>query len=154
MDKTKHTPPPAVWVNLSWDLGVPHYVTGRQPTGPRDPQLGPYRYLLAERVERALEAMAKLVRLTKAQRAALARVAYRFDGVHPPLFAPDETHGTKELSLAIRRQLEAMLLIERFDRAAYVHATRPNEAVPPFIYFRPTAAGRIALGGSTFGVPS
>lgn len=83
-------------------------------------------------------------RLTAAQRTGLARVIDCFDRGHP-VFAPSNSVGTRDLSVGIRRQLEGLGLIERYDYAAERKATRPNEAVAPFIYFRPTAMGRAAL---------
>jgi hypothetical protein len=144
MTDSKFTPPPAVWVTLSWDLGIAHSVTGRQPTGPRDPQLGPYRYLLAERVETALVALARIAHLTKAQWGALVRVANSYDN-GAPLFSIEETTGLKELTSDIRHQLESLMLIERYDRVAEVMGARPRWVT--FIYFRPTAAGRAVLQG-------
>ena len=84
-------------------------------------------------------------KLTAAQRTGLARVIDCF-GRGRPVFALSNSRGTRELSVSIRRQLEGLKLIERYDYAAAVHATRPHEGVPPFIYFRPTSAGRAALG--------
>ncbi len=82
--------------------------------------------------------------LTPAQLMALRRVS---DGYRngTPVFAPSTLQGTRGvlgLSYAIRRQLEGLGLIEQYDHAAEMRATSPNVAVPPFLYFRPTAAGR------------
>jgi hypothetical protein len=85
-------------------------------------------------------------KLTAAQLTGLARVIDRFDN-HRPVFALSNSVGTRDLSVAMGKQLEGLGLIERYDYAAEVHATRPHEGVPPFIYFRPTAAGRAALAG-------
>ena len=86
-----------------------------------------------------------VVELTARQRAVLARVAERYDSGHPPLFNTAPKAGTGELPYVVREKLEELALIESFDYAAHVHATRPNEAVPPFTYYRPTEAGRAQL---------
>jgi hypothetical protein len=85
-------------------------------------------------------------KLTAAQRTGLARVIDCFDNGHP-VFAISNSVGTRDLSVAIGKQLEGLGLIERYDYAADRYAIRPHEGVPPFIYFRPTAAGRAALAG-------
>lgn len=87
------------------------------------------------------------VKLTDAVRRALVRVVDGYDS-GCPVFAPSIVTGTRELGVAIRRHLESLGLVERYDRAAEVHAdpARVSEAIPPFLYFRPTALGRRAVG--------
>lgn len=82
------------------------------------------------------------MKLSPAQLRALTYVARMIDEGHPPAFNSSERVGTRELGVTVRQQLEALKLIERFDYGATV-----SHATPPFIYFRPTAAGRAALGG-------
>lgn len=82
----------------------------------------------------------RVPRLSGPQRKALTRVVRLIDEGHPPAFNTSERQGNRELSVTIRRQLESLGLIERFDYGATVpHAT------PPYIYFRPTDAGRDAM---------
>jgi hypothetical protein len=83
-------------------------------------------------------------KLTALQETGLARVIDCFDRGNP-VFAPSVRKGTRDLSVAVRKQLQDLGLIELYNRVAEVQATRPNEGVPPFLYFRPTAAGRAKL---------
>ncbi len=93
------------------------------------------------RPSRPLRVTATQPPLTGTQLAALTRVSNGYRN-GTPVFAPSTTHGTRELSYTVRRQLEGLGLIEQYDHAAEMHETRPNVAVPPFLYFRTTAAGR------------